>query len=675
MKNLRHVLLILSCFLTFCKVEAKEKYLLTRDSLNDNSNFIPKNWLFSNGDDSSMASLTYNDSQWKELRTSLVFSDTSKPAFNGLGWFRLHFISDTTVAGQPLAMTLTHNGASEIYIDGKQIKKFGTINGPDSSEYYDPREVPFIFSIAESGEHVLAVRYANYEAEKNFKTFGRAKAGFEMMIGTPDDFISQKNQRSLALTFLLILLGGIFLALCFIHLFLFFYHRSDRSNLFFSIFMFCIGLLFIIGFISYASTSPSFSMKSIFIVNPLIVIACISLSGFIKELFLKSSWRFFVIILIGVVSFLMHIFGISAYAYITVGLIITVSFEAVFTVIFGMIKRVKGARIIGTGILFFALFILMLFTIALVNEGNFDVDDSTTSGQIWEFFLALAVISIPVSMSLYQAWRFASINKDLGLQLEQVQMLSLKTLAQEKEKKKILEAQKETLEEEVLLRTEELRNEKKKSDDLLFNILPMEVANELKEKGSADAKQFEDVTVMFTDFKGFTQLSEKLSPAELVTEIHTCFKAFDDIIGRHNIEKIKTIGDSYMCAGGLPVKNTTNAVDVVSAAIEIQEFMEQHLLQRKREGKEVFEIRIGVHTGSVVAGIVGVKKFAYDIWGDTVNIASRMESSGETGMVNISGSTYVLVKDKFSCTHRGKINAKNKGEIDMYFVNRSLGEG
>ncbi len=209
---------------------------------------------------------------------------------------------------------------------------------------------------------------------------------------------------------------------------------------------------------------------------------------------------------------------------------------------------------------------------------------------------------------------------------------------------------------------------KKQSDELLLNILPAEVAQELKTKGSADAKQFDEVTVMFTDFKGFTQISEKLSPAELVAEIDTCFKAFDHIISKHNIEKIKTIGDAYMCAGGLPVSNKTHADDVVRAALEIQMFMLEHLQQRKNEGKEIFEIRIGIHTGPVVAGIVGVKKFAYDIWGDTVNIAARMESSGEVGKVNISGSTFELVQDKFNFVHRGKIQAKNKGEIDMYFV-------
>ncbi|CAN5565851.1 hypothetical protein BH11BAC1_BH11BAC1_21460 [soil metagenome] len=213
-----------------------------------------------------------------------------------------------------------------------------------------------------------------------------------------------------------------------------------------------------------------------------------------------------------------------------------------------------------------------------------------------------------------------------------------------------------------------ITNEKNRSEELLLNILPYETAQELKNKGSSDARQFDEVTVMFTDFKDFTSRAENLSAKELVADIDYCYKAFDEIIGRHGIEKIKTIGDSYMCAGGLPVANKTNAVDMLRAALEIKDFIWNEKQNRESTGKTFFEIRIGVHTGPVVAGIVGVKKFAYDIWGDTVNIASRMQSSGEVGKVNISGSTYLLVKDKFTCIHRGKIEAKNKGLIDMYFV-------
>ncbi|MBK9250043.1 MAG: adenylate/guanylate cyclase domain-containing protein [Ignavibacteria bacterium] len=210
--------------------------------------------------------------------------------------------------------------------------------------------------------------------------------------------------------------------------------------------------------------------------------------------------------------------------------------------------------------------------------------------------------------------------------------------------------------------------EKKRSDELLLNILPFDVAEELKTKGATTAKKFDEVTVMFTDFKGFTQISEKLTPEELVAEIDTCFKAFDEIITKHNIEKIKTMGDSYMCVGGLPRPNANHSLNVVRAAIEIQQFMTNHNNARIKAGTVVFEMRIGIHSGSVVAGIVGAKKFAYDIWGDTVNIASRMESSGEEGKINISGATYELVKNHVTCIPRGKVHAKNKGEIDMYFV-------
>ena len=213
-----------------------------------------------------------------------------------------------------------------------------------------------------------------------------------------------------------------------------------------------------------------------------------------------------------------------------------------------------------------------------------------------------------------------------------------------------------------------IKEGKKQSDELLRNILPSEVAEELKEKGSAEAKLIDKVTVLFTDFKDFTALSERLSPTALVAEINDCFSAFDRIVEKYGVEKIKTIGDSYMAAGGLPTANKTHHDDVVRAALDIQEYMEQHKQKKEASGDIYFEIRIGVHTGPVVAGIVGLKKFQYDIWGDTVNTASRMESSGEVGKVNISGATYEMVKDKFHCEYRGKITAKGKGEIDMYYV-------
>jgi histidine kinase len=228
------------------------------------------------------------------------------------------------------------------------------------------------------------------------------------------------------------------------------------------------------------------------------------------------------------------------------------------------------------------------------------------------------------------------------------------------------------MEQKVKSRTSELAEEKKKSDDLLFNILPLETAEELKRDGKTKPRRYESVTVLFTDFKGFTMISEKLSAEEIVNEIDHCFGAFDKIMEKYNLEKIKTIGDAYMCVGGLPVPNSTHAIDAVRAAIEIKKWTQEHGNYCRARNLPVFEIRIGLHTGPVVAGVVGSKKFAYDIWGDTVNIASRKESSSEPGEVNVSGTTYDLIKDHFICKHRGKVQAKNKGEIDMYFVEAEL---
>ncbi|MDX1629403.1 MAG: adenylate/guanylate cyclase domain-containing protein, partial [Fulvivirga sp.] len=188
-----------------------------------------------------------------------------------------------------------------------------------------------------------------------------------------------------------------------------------------------------------------------------------------------------------------------------------------------------------------------------------------------------------------------------------------------------------------------IEKEKDRSENLLLNILPADTAEELKEKGEAEAKQYDSVSILFTDFKGFTSISTTMSPRELVKEIHECFKMFDIIMSRYGVEKIKTIGDAYMAAGGLPKVNDSHPVDVARAALDIREYMNKLQEKRKKENRPFFEIRIGIHTGPVVAGIVGIKKFAYDIWGDTVNVASRMESNSEAGKINISESTYKLI--------------------------------
>ncbi|PJZ52797.1 hypothetical protein CH380_13710 [Leptospira adleri] len=238
----------------------------------------------------------------------------------------------------------------------------------------------------------------------------------------------------------------------------------------------------------------------------------------------------------------------------------------------------------------------------------------------------------------------------------------LKTINQEVEAARIVIQRKN---EELEKLYQQLSVEKKKSDDLLLNILPYEVAEELKERGVVEPVYYESASVLFTDFKNFTLIAAKMKPSDLVRELDFYFSEFDKIIERHGLEKLKTIGDAYMCASGLPKASPSHAVDLVNAAWDIQNFMNG---LKASKGDAAWELRIGINSGPVMAGIVGRRKFAYDVWGDTVNLASRLESKGEPGKINISQFTYELVRENFLCEHRGKVPAKNKGEIDMYFV-------
>lgn len=224
----------------------------------------------------------------------------------------------------------------------------------------------------------------------------------------------------------------------------------------------------------------------------------------------------------------------------------------------------------------------------------------------------------------------------------------------------------------VDVRTKELRLERDRSEELLLNILPQETAEELKAKGYASVKQYDRVSVLFTDFVGFTNITEKISHQELVDSLDEHFRLFDDIMDKYSIEKIKTIGDAYMAAGGIPLKNKFNPLSVTMAGLEMIKSLNELNVKKEAEGKSVWQLRLGIHTGRVISGVVGKRKFAFDIWGDAVNTAARMESSGDVMKVNVSGSTHELIKGYFECSPRGKIKAKNKGEIEMYFVERLL---
>lgn len=275
------------------------------------------------------------------------------------------------------------------------------------------------------------------------------------------------------------------------------------------------------------------------------------------------------------------------------------------------------------------------------------------SSPYWStwWFISICVGALSLIIYLFYLWRIRSMKS----QKERLAFLvekRTKTITQQKEQ---LEANQKELEEQ-----------KEKSDILLHNILPGEIVEELKNKGKTKPRYYRMVTVLFTDIKGFTQIAESFKPTDLVKKLDNLFREIDKIIERHQIEKIKTIGDAYMAAGGVPLRDKENPINSVLAALEIQSFMAKEA--KRSTDEEPWQLRIGLHTGDVIAGVIGTKRIAYDIWGNTVNVANRMEMAGEPGKVNISGTTYEYIKPYFDCTYRGKVPAKNKGEIDMYYV-------
>ncbi len=641
-----------------------------------------KRWKFTIGDSANMASPNYNDAHWPLVNpelNELTPGYEKYASFNSIGWFRLQLRIDTSLINNPLALKMKHYGASEIYLDGKKLGGFGIIAPGELAEYINPSGQPFVISLPDTQTHTLAIRYAAFPKNRLRTNLQNSQNGIIVSIAPANPVISYFFQQMAIISIVTLSMFGIFLALTLLHLFLYLYYRLSKSSIYFCLFSFSLALVFLFIFLITYFQDPATILSCTYYSMYVAAAICFSLSGFINELFSKSKVRFYIITALCVASLASLEFSEEMGSVLPITMVVSVALEALVLTTLAIVRKTRGAWIIGGGILLFAAFVLIIF-IQSMTESGITLNSSTLLGEILLLLGALGVLCIPISMAVYLAWNFASVSKDLKRQLEQVKLLSEQALEHEQEKKKILEEQNEMLEREVAKRTAEvvaqkeeiekqhteLKSEKKKSDDLLLNILPDEIAEELKNKGYSDARNFNNVSVLFTDFVDFTVAGEKMNAKELVGELHTCFKAFDEIITKYNIEKIKTIGDAYMAVCGLPVEQPDHAEKTALAALEILEFMEnrQRVMQHK-----TFRIRIGLHTGGVVAGIVGVKKFAYDIWGDTVNTAARMEQTSEPGRINCSENLYDLIKDRFDCTPRGKIKVKNKGEMNMYFIN------
>ncbi len=498
-----------------------------------------------------------------------------------------------------------------------------------------------------------------FELIVHISNFANNRGGFwqSIALGSIESIHSVRN-KSVAMD---LLVAGCLLMMGIYHLGLFSLRKKDKSTFWFG--MFC--LMFVLRtlitgekYLIYLYPSLPFYLTvrleymSFYFQIPIFVLFLHSL--FPDELNKKMLYA------IQIIAYPFCLFCFSPSfrflsSTLTIVQIITaiVASYSVYVNIVSILHGRLGARTFLVG---FLIFFISLVNDILYNRNIVNTAYISTHGFLAFIFSQSFVLSMRFSKS------FAT-SEALAVNLEKSNQELLKL--------------KENLEIKVIERTKELQQakeiveiEKEKSEKLLLNILPEEVADELKLKGEVKPVYFESISVMFTDFKGFTQIAEGLSAENLIKELDACFTQFDKIAHQYRLEKLKTIGDSYMCAGGIPRVNTTHATDCCLAAIEIQGFIDLLRTMKKLKNIPYWELRLGIHTGPVMAGVVGEKKFAYDVWGDTVNIASRMESSGTPGRINISYATYEAVKDKFECEYRGKVNAKNKGDIDMYYLNR-----
>lgn len=658
---------------TFCFAQNSiEKPRVFTEKEIKNGVAIQEDSKFFAGDNPAFASPQFDDSSWKHVNFNsrkvyswnpMNYNSKKDSKKDQIYWVRYYFKIDSASVNKSLCFKIQQLGASEIYLNGKKIESIGKIGDEKSREFRIKNRIPELFTLDNTKVNVLAIRFLPIAAGKK-KTITLVPFAIGVELASANEFIRDKTEEVQYFNFYTMLICGIFGALGFIHLLLFIFYRKAIYNLYFSTYNFSISLMSYMVLLLSEIRNPLDIDSYTFFAFLSVMAFGTSLTGFVNTLFGRTKKRLKVMLIISASIFILYYFSAASAASFAFFYLCFVAFESFYLIVRAMIRREKSAFIVGGGVLVFFLFIVMSIVFMFLNKTNTIDINEAFGDDFMGYVLIFIFISFPISISAYLGWQFASTNLSLVKQLDEVNRLSDINLKQEQEKQQILQDQNDLLEKQVDERTFELQKEKQKTENLLLNILPHEVAEELKENGSSEAKYYDEVTVLFTDFVNFTQSSEKMGAEKMLVELNECFTAFDLIMEKHGLEKIKTIGDAYLAVCGLPLKNECHAYQTVLVALDIIDFIEE----RKKTNPNTLDIRIGINSGSLIAGIVGVKKFAYDIWGDTVNTAARMEQNSKKGKINISESTYQLVKDKINCEYRGKINTKGKGEMDMYFA-------
>ncbi len=564
-----------------------------------------------------------------------------------------------------------------LFVNGELLASNGNVDkDPDKAE---PGFTPVTVVLTERSDKVEIILQAANFYHANGGVYG------EILFGTENAVTKCKINRS---SFDLILFGSL-LIMALYHFGIFILRKEDLSALYFAIFsaitsfrILFTGQKVIINFLTEIDWSVVYKLEHIsFYLSPVFFVLFIkqffskNVSNKVVTIFIIAGLLLSLIVILTEAKIYSHIIVVYQSVIIIIAIYILYAFlaspnrdkkEVIIFLIGGAIILitltndilfsqgiVKPTKLYSAGIFLFVLFVSFLITIrySRIHKRNLD--------------LALKIDYNRRNLEKIVKERTNQLsirNKEIG---EQWKKLKENNAKLEKQKKD-LQNQREEMEKVYNL----LDAEKQKSDKLLFNLLPGHIAEELKTHGVAKTNIFSNVSVMFTDFADFSKISQSLNPDELVEELHYCFSSFDDTLQKYKIDKIKTIGDAYMCAGGLTNKPGNWTAATVLAALEIKHFMIKHKENREKLNKPYFETRIGIHSGPVISGVVGKSKFAFDIWGHTVNTASQMETACEPGMVNISYDVYAQIKNFFECKSRGKLTVKHKENLEMFYVIR-----